>query len=307
MRRALQWTASLVVLAGFVAWPRLPLAAQDGRTAPVRSGNAGAPNDLVLVSADTPQVRAGPRSVAVVIVPVPKELPRDTAVTYEAIPAGDIQFLGQRTGQVSGAGVERIVVLTVRVPAHTPAGREVAGRVRFFINGAPRVDVVCTVDVPWVSGASMVLERRLLAARPGERVALHYRLTNTGNAPDIIEAGVTTPERWGKGVLAVASVFHLLGGETTVEGDIIVAIPRDAATGSTWLPLVARNGAKDLAQANALLEIVDREAQPAAGVRLTPSIATVLHQRTPATPFFGLDFQGALTPSVRAFGRLVQV
>src|SRR5439155_12460957 len=104
MRHPLQWMAGLV-LAGFLAWPRLPLAAQGGRTAPVSIVKA--PNDLVLVSADTPQVRAGPRSVTVVIVPVPRELPRDTAVSYEAIPAGDIQFLGQRTGQVSGAGVER--------------------------------------------------------------------------------------------------------------------------------------------------------------------------------------------------------
>jgi len=305
VRLARQWTSGLV-LAGCLVWPRLSLAAQGGRTAPVSSGNAGAFSDLVLVSADTPQARAGPRSVTLVIVPVPRELPRDAAVTYEAIPAGDIQFLGQRTGQVSGVGVERIVVLTVRVPAHTPAGRVVAGRVRFFVHGAPRVDVVCTVDVPWVSGASMVLERRLLAARPGERVVLHYRLTNTGNAPDMIEVGVTTPERWGKGVLAVTSAFHLLGGETTAEGDIVLAIPRDAATGSTWLPLVARNAARDLAQTTALLEIVDRETQPAAGVRLTTSLATVLRQKMPATPFFGLDFQGALTPNVRAFGRLVQ-
>ena len=99
MRLALQWTSGLV-LAGCLAWPRLPLAAQGGRTAPVSSGNAGAPNDLVLVSADTPQVHAGPRSVTVVIVPVPRELQRDTAVTYEAIPAGDIQFLGQPTSTV---------------------------------------------------------------------------------------------------------------------------------------------------------------------------------------------------------------
>jgi hypothetical protein len=296
-----------LVLAGILLSPPLPVAAQRGRAAPVGRGLAEPPNARVIVSADTPQVRAGPRSVALVIVPVPQELPRDTAVTYEATPAGGMQFLGQRTGQVSGeAGVERIVALTVRVPAHTRAGREVAGRVRFFVDGEPRVDVVCTVDVPWVSGASMVLARRLLAARPGARVALHYRLTNSGNAPDMIEVVVTAPEHWGKGVLAVASVFHLLGGETTAEGDIVLAIPRDAATGSTWLPVVARNAAGDLAQVNALVEIVDGEAQPAAGVRLTPSIATVLHQRTPATPFFGLDFQGALTPGVRTFGRLVQ-
>jgi hypothetical protein len=32
----------------------------------------------------------------------------------------------------------------------------------------------------------------------------------------------------------------------------------------------------------------------------------VLHERAPASPFFGLDFQGALTPGVRTFGRLVQ-
>jgi len=304
--RAQLWLAALVLAAPLARAPLL--AAQAERSEPVGVGQANAPSDRVLVSADTPQVRAGPRSIALVIVPLPKELSRETAVTYEAVPAGGMQFLGQRTGPVSGeiAGVDRVVVLTVRVPAQTPAGRQMAGRVRFFVRGAPRIDVVCTVDVPWVSGASIVLERRLLAARPGDRVVLHYRLTNSGNAPDKIELRVTTPERWGKDVVTVASVFHLLGGETTAEGDINLAIPRDAATGSTWLSVEARNAAGRLAQADALVEIVDREAQPAAGMRLTTSIATVLHQRSPASPFFGLDFQGGLTSSVRAFGRLVQ-
>lgn len=306
MRLARAGLVTLVVVGG-LAWPEPRLAAQAARFEPAVIARTAAFDDGIVVSADTPMVRVGPRSVSVVIIPVPKDLPRDS-VTYEVTPVGGMQFLGPRTGQVpsEAPGVERVVVLTVRVPAQALAGNQVAGRVRFFVRGAPRVEVVCTVDVPRVSGASIILERRLLAAKPGDRVVLHYRLTNTGNATDMIEVGLTPPEHWGQDVLAVASAFHLLGGQTTAEGDIVLAIPRDAASGATWLPVVARNAAGDLAQLNALLEIVDRDAQPAAGVRLSPSIATVLHERTRATPFFGLDFQGGLTPGVRTFGRLVQ-
>jgi hypothetical protein len=244
-----------------------------------------------------------------VIVPVPSELSRDSGVTFEAIPAGDMQLLGARTGPVvSGgeAGAAQIVVLTVRVPAHTTAGRQVGGRVRFFVRGSPRMEVVYTVDVPWSSGASIAVERRLLAARTGERIVLRYHLTNSGNAPDMIEVRAAPPERWGNSGAGVRSNWHLLDGGATTEGTIIVAIPRDAATGSTWLPIVARHAGGDLAEIDAVIEIVDRDGQPPTGVRLTTSIATVLNERMPATPFFGLDFQGALTPGIRAFGRLVQ-
>ena len=269
-----------------------------------RAGVAEGRSGDVPVSADTPAVRGGPHSVVVLIVPVPAVLPRDSAVGYEVIPAGAMQFLGPLTGVLPASTSDRIVAVALRVPSQAPPGHSVAGRVRFSVGGHPRVDVVCAIDVPRVRRGSIVLQRRLFAARIGERVTLDYHVTNSGNALDTIDLHLVLPESWGGGIRPAAR--HVLVRSGVVVGSATVAIPHTAATGSGWLQLVARDAAGELSQATAMIEVLDGDTRQPGSARLTTSLAMVVADTTPVTPALGLELEGPVASGVRVYGRLVQ-
>ncbi len=138
-----------------------------------------------------------PGTYQVLAVAVPASFPADRRVAFEVVPAGAARLLGALHGELgptSGGG--RVVVLTVGVPAGARAGREQVARVRFSGEGGSAIDVPVELDVSRVRRASLTVAQGVFATRLGERAAVRYRLTNTGNAPDSLFVRTTVPPGW---------------------------------------------------------------------------------------------------------------
>ena len=245
-----------------------------------------------------------PGTYQVVAVRAPVSLSADRNVTFQVLPDGTAPVLGRLHGELAaGSDADRVVVLTVGVPAAARAGRQEVARVRFSGAAGSAIEVPVEVDVARVRRASLVVAQALFATRVGGRVALRYRLTNTGNAVDSFSVRATGPARWP----AVPARGYVLQAGTLAEAEVTLTVPRGASTGSSPVQFVVSNGAGEMTRARATVEVVDDG--PRRGEQawlVTPGVATVLGDTAPARPVFGLDLEGPVANSVRLYGHLVQ-
>jgi len=245
-----------------------------------------------------------PGTYQVVAVRAPVSLPADRNVAFQVLPDGTAPVLGRLHGEfAAGGGADRVVVLTVGVPAAARAGRQEVARVRFSGAAGSAIEVPVEVDVARVRRASLVVAQALFATRVGGRVALRYRLTNTGNAVDSFSVRATGPARWP----AVPARRYVLQAGTLAEAEVTLTVPRGASTGSSSVQFVVSNGAGEMTRARAAVEVVDDG--PRRGEQawlVTPGVATVLGDTARARPVFGLDLEGPVANSVRLYGHLVQ-
>ncbi len=253
-------------------------------------------------SVEAVRVAGSPGTYQVVAVAVPASLAAQPRVAFEVVPSGAAPLLGALRGELaSGSG--RVVVLTVGVPTSARAGRAQVARVRFAGAAGPAIELPVELEVSRVRRASLVLAQGVYGTRVGERVAVHYRLSNTGNAPDSFAVRATAPAGWAH----VPPRAHVLPAGGSREEDVMVAVPRAASTGSSQVALVVSDASGELARAHATLEIVDDVPRRGDQVwRVTPGVAAVFGDTAGAIPVLGLDLEGPVTNSVRLYGHLVQ-
>src|SRR3989454_4001025 len=243
-----------------------------------------------------------PGTYQVVAVRAPVSLPADRNVAFQVLPDGTAPVLGRLHGEfAAGGGADRVVVLTVGVPAAARAGRQEVARVRFSGAAGSAIEVPVEVDVARVRRASLVVAQALFATRVGGRVALRYRLTNTGNAGDSFSVRATGPARWPAG----PARGDVLQARTPAGAEVTLTVPRGASTGSSSVQFVVSNGAGEMTRARAAVEVVDdgprRGEQAGLG---TARGATGLGGTAPARPGFGLDLEGPVANPGRPYGHL---
>lgn len=283
------------------------LAALD--TAPSAAVPAGAVRDPVapafLAPPDGP-VAAHPRSVQVVAVPVPPELARGGDVHYVVVPTGNARLVGALEGVVpdSAIGSEPVLV-TAAVSSRAPAGIQTVARVEYRQGGRLERTIPIRLDVAAVPGATVRILQGALGAHPGDELRLRYAVTNTGNAPDTLLVQLFTPSGWtADGVPA----RYVLGSGATATGEARVRVPGFQPTGPVRLTLAAYAGARELARADAIVQVVWNGAPLGAhaGPMLTTGVATVMSDARRASPVVAAELEGALTDKIDISGRIVQ-
>ena len=268
--------------------------------APVASATPAARLELEPVEA-----AATPRSVQVVAVPVPADLLGRGDVQYQVVAEGDAHLVGALSGTVavtSGQAI-RPVVVTANLSRSAPAGVQTVARVQFSQQGAVRGEVVVRLNVLAIHSALVRLAQTVLGGHAGERIPLRYFVTNTGNATDTMAVRLLAPVGW-RVDGAPTSIVIPAGATATQEA--VLWVPGDAGIGSIRLGLVVAAGGRDVARADAGLEIVSGAAiHGGPTMQINSGVASVLTDRTSA-PVFQVDATGPLANGLTMSGRLVQ-
>jgi len=249
------------------------------------------------------RARAMPRSIQVVPVSVPDTFGRDRLVTFDIAPTGGATIVPPLQGRLATGGAgPRVLMVAVSVPAAALAGPRTVGQVR-FTQGDLTIPVPLDLDVARVPGATFRLAQQLFGARPGERLVIHYLLTNSGNGPDTFDVTVVVPPQWRADQ---APRRYALDAGATVSGDVSVTVPSASVSGIYHVTLHASADGHALATGDAVIELLETPGGKALGPRLVAGVVSVLEDSGRANPVFGLELQGPVTDQVQAFGRLVQ-
>ena len=247
---------------------------------------------------------AAPRTIQVFLVPVPLTLRSDQPVTYAVTPTGGATIIPPLRGIVATGGRDaRSVMIAASVPAGARAGLRTIGTVQFS-QGSIMVPVPIALQVSQVRSATLRLAQQLFGVQPRDRAVVHYFVTNTGNAADTFDVTLDAPSHW---AVAGASRRLALGLGETASGDATVTIPRAAEAGVFEVKLAVAAGARQVATAAAVVQLLEaRTGRAALGPNVVVGMASVLNDSGRASPVVGIEVAGPVTDQVQAFGRLVQ-
>lgn len=255
----------------------------------------------------TPPRPADPRSIQIVAVPVPRELPATQPVTYEVVPTGAAAILSPLQGAIPPGGdtAARRVIVTVRVPSGAAAGPLPVGAVRFSAGQGEGIEVRVTLIIARIRGAAVTLTQDLYPVRQGDAALIRYGVVNRGNAPDTFALVGSAPPGWI--VTGSGAVYTLKQGERR-EGTLTVRVPRNQGTTTARVELALGNTEATVrSDVGAYVEVI--EPVTAAGsdrLRLTTGVASVVGDTSGASPVLGLELNGPLTRRIQLFGRAVQ-
>ena len=311
-----------------VAAPVVPHAATPAAVTPAAPRIRTAARPVVLLSAPAPvaqpaptpapiapaprlalepvEAAAAPRSVQVVAVPVPADLLAGGDVQYQVLPEGNAHLVGTLNGTVAvtSGQASRPVIVTANLSKTAPAGVQNVARVQFSQSGTVRGEVLVRLNVMTVHSALIRLSQTVLGGHPGERVSLRYFVTNTGNATDTMAIRLLAPVGWRVDGAPTAIV---VGVAATATQELGLWIPREAGIGSLRLGVVVAAGGRDVARADADLEVVAGTLTAGSGpaVQVNSGVASVLAGNASA-PVFEMDASGPLAPGLTMSGRFIQ-
>jgi hypothetical protein len=134
-------------------------------------------------------------SLSVVSVPVPREFPPDSRVTYVVTTRIDGAAAGRLAGVVSGGPGSAPVLFGVRATRYAPAGPQEVARVR-FTSATDEVEVPVFIAVETMRSITVASATRLSIGRAGTAIPVGYRLTNLGNAADTVMVEAIVPAGW---------------------------------------------------------------------------------------------------------------
>ena len=252
------------------------------------------------------EASATPRTVQVVAVPVPPALLSSGDVQYHVLAEGDARLVGSLSGTVAvteGAAA-RPVVVAANLSKTAAAGIQDVARVQFSQGGAVRGEVLVRLRVMVVHSALVRLAQTVLGGRAGERIPLRYFVTNTGNAPDTMAIRLLAPVGWR---VEGAPTTIVIAPGATASQELALWVPREAGIGSLRIGLVVAAGGRDVARADADLEVVAGNVVGRTGpaVEVNTGVASVLTSRTSA-PVFEMDASGPLAGGLTLSGRFIQ-
>jgi len=307
---------------GGVVWSLAPLLTALLSSPSVAQRAANAPRAQTLVAATSPTrngegpdvpdleaepvlvVNGTPRSFQVVKVAVPPEFPADLSVSYDVVATAGAPLLGRRSGGLAGGrGRERVVVLTVGIPAVAVAGRTTIAYVRFFADGARAVRVPVDLAVPAIPRVRITPAQTLRGARPGEQFELWFEIANAGNLRDTLDLRVDAPPTWNVRFTAPARVV-LQPGET-INRSVRMIIPLASDIGDFPITLIAAAGLTERARATTIVEVTDvARSSQRSGPVITIGAASALSQGSSTRAVETISIDGPVSDGVTLSGRL---
>lgn len=174
---------------------------------------------------------AEPRSFQVVRVPIPAVLRAAETVAYEIQPSTNFMVIGTRRGEITKENARADLLVTVRIPADASAGAHMAAHA-IFRSGNMEIDVPIETRVRAVYRIRLNVENEIHDVQLGNRVQLHARVANLGNAVDTVRLAFETPSSWNLGIHDTTIVVQ--AGEVG-EKLLRFTVPRKSATGSFFI------------------------------------------------------------------------
>ena len=105
----------------------------------------------------------------------------------------------------------------------------------------------------------------MFGARPGERIVIHYVITNSGNGPDTLDVTVTPPPDWRT---TVPPQRYVLGPGESASGDAPVTVPGASVSGVYRVALTVAAGRRPLGTADAVIQLLETPGGRRLGPRL---------------------------------------
>ena len=249
------------------------------------------------------RARALPRSIQVFTVPVPAVFRAGPALTYTITPTGGATIVPPLQGVAAAGGIgPGAILVAASVPAAALAGVRTIAQVQFS-QGRVSVTVPLELEVSQIAGATLRLAQQLFGAKPGERVVIHYFVTNSGNGFDTVDITVVPPPDWRTIELPRR---YMLGAGQSTSGEATISVPLGAVSGMFSVALTASARGRPIATAGAVIQLLETPGGRLLGPTLVAGLASVLEDSGRAAPVVGFELRGPVTDQVQAFGRLVQ-
>jgi hypothetical protein len=249
-------------------------------------------------------VNGAPRSFQVVRVPVPAEFAADQGVSFDIVTTAGAPLLGRRSGGLAGGrGRERVVVITVGIPAVAVAGRTTIAYVRFFANGARGVRVPVDLAVPAIPRVRITPAQNLRGARPGEQFELWFEVANAGNLRDSLDLRIDAPPTWNVRFTAPSRVVMQPG--ETINRSVRMLVPPASDIGDFPITLIALAGLTERGRATTIVQVTDvmRTAQRGGPV-VVVGAASAMSQGSSTRPVESVTIDGPVSDGVTVSGRL---
>jgi hypothetical protein len=248
-------------------------------------------------------VNGAPRTFQVVRVPVPAEFATDRGVSYDIVATSNAPLLGRRSGGMAGGrGRDRVVVLTVGIPAVAIAGRTTIAYVRFFADGARAVRVPVDLAVPAIPRVRITPTQTLRGARPGEGFELWFEITNAGNLRDTLDLRVDAPPNWNVRFTTTAH-FVMQPGET-INRSLRMVVPLASDIGDFPVTLIASAGLTERARATTIVEVTDlARSSQRSGPIVVLGAASAMSQGVSTRPVETITVDGPVSDGVTVSGR----
>lgn len=284
-----------------IAAPRAPGFVAIAAAMPTRDG----PELPDLEAEPIVVVNGTPRSFRVVKVPVPPGFPADRGVSYDVVATTNAPLLGKRNGEVAaGRGGERVVVLTVGIPAVAVAGRTTIAYVRFSASGARAVRVPVELSVTAIPRIRITPAQTLRGARPGEQFELWFEVANAGNLRDTIDLRIDAPPTWNARFTAPARIVMQPG--ETVNRSVRVVVPIASDIGDFPVTLIAVAGLTERVRATTAVEVTDAaRMSQRGGPVVTVGAASAMSQGSSSRPVETIAIDGPVSDGVTVSGRMV--
>ena len=249
-------------------------------------------------------VNGAPRSFQVVKVPVPAAFPADRGVSYDVVSTTTSPLLGKRSGGLAGGlGRERVVVLTVGIPAVAVAGRTTIAYVRFFADAARAVRVPVDLAVPAIPRVRITAAQDLRGARPGEQFELWFEVANAGNLRDTLDLRVDAPPTWNVRFTAPPRIVMQPG--ETVNRSVRMIVPPASDIGDFPITLIAVAGLTERARATTIVQVSDvTRASQRSGPVVVVGAASAMSQGSSTRPVETITIDGPVSDGVKVSGRL---
>ena len=176
-----------------------------------------------------------PSTYQIVSISIPDRLPRRGVGQVEIIPREGFTVLGTHRWLLPALEGKTKVIGIIGIPANAHAGLITAADVNFQVAGSATVTIAVEIDVSLVRDLAVRINYATLRARPGSQLTFAYELVNTGNTTEIVETLVAAPKGWKTNQRS--GPFASIAPDGSIARQVVVAIPRDIATGSFFLRL----------------------------------------------------------------------
>ncbi|HVX88457.1 MAG TPA: NEW3 domain-containing protein [Gemmatimonadales bacterium] len=280
-----------------------PAATPAPRTVATRAPATPRREVPITVRERAPAVRRAvtPRSVQLVRVPVPGQLPERKAVDWSVRPHPRAEVLSATNGTVSASAQDsaRAITVVTRVPARANAGVLPVGEAEFRVDSAV-VTVPIELVVERIRRMSVVANRPVVGAVAGQKVRIPLEVRNVGNSPDTAVVVADLPAGWTR---APEQHVALNPGERRVI-TFESRLPRGSGTTALYPTFRVLVGDSVASTATVSTQVEDREDGPrAVGPVLTVGTSTAMGDTAASSPALDFYVNGQISRRVSVLGR----
>ena len=244
---------------------------------------------------------AAPRSVRVMRIHVPAEVPAQHRVEWTMHPGVTAEVLSATAGAIAAQApdTDRAVTVVTRVPARAEAGILKVGEVNFH---ADSVSVIVPVElvIDRIRRAWIAPARASFGALSGEKLTLSVDVRNTGNAPDTIVLASMVPSGWAP--IPVHRVMLLPGERRTVA--LATKVPTMSGSTAAYPEVRVHLGDSVVASVTLPVQVEDRSTRHRmAGPVLTVGTSSSVGDTIAGSPAVDFSLSGRVANGVVVNGR----